>query len=97
MRPYNTTEEMENYIASNEYKSDKKHPGVCMAIEQIKDPQNPNNYTFKLHYPDKNFDPLKKLHYSQGIPDQSNPPWSPFDSSPDLLSYTRYNHNGLNF
>jgi len=43
--------------------------GVCMAIEHVQDPENPNNYTFKLHYPDKAIDRSVR-HYAMGVPDQ---------------------------
>ena len=58
---------MDEYISSPEYKSDNRHHGVCMGIEQIVDPDNPHNYTFKLHYPDQPVGRSSR-HYEQGVP-----------------------------
>ena len=88
---YASQAELEEYISSPEYKSDKKHSGICMGIEHIQDPDNPKNFTFKLYYPDQ---PIGRSvrHYEQAIPLQSNPVWSPFISSPNYLAYAHYQH-----
>ena len=91
---YSSAEEMDDYIASKEYKSSKDYEGVCVGIEQIINEDQPNNYTFVLHYPDKAFDRSEK-QYSKGVPDQEQEVWTPFASAPDFLSALRYQHNGF--
>lgn len=95
---FTTTKDLEDYISDPLYKSDVNHTGVCMAIEHVVDKQHPNKYTFKVHYPDKNYDgPLNKMHWAMALPDQNKPVWSAYDSDPDLLSFLRYTHNGYSY
>ena len=94
---YNSTEEFEAYIASPDYKSDRKHTGVCWGVQHyVDDDTAPNNYTLSLHFPDKKLG-VKLVSYNQGVPDQSNPAWLPFTAAPDLYSYFRYQHQGFSF
>ena len=67
---YDSAEEMDEYIASPIYKVNSTKPGVCVGIERIYDEDQPNNYTFILHYPDQAFDRSTR-EYSKGVPDQS--------------------------
>ena len=61
-----------------------------MAIEHVVEKQHPNKYTFKVHYPDKNYDgPLNKMHWAMALPDQNKPVWSAYAGDPDLLSFLR--------
>lgn len=89
-------QEFNDYIESPDYMVGN-NKGVCFAIEFfVQDEAQPHNYTFKIHFPDKKIG-LSELSYAQGIPNQKNPVWSPYASTPDLISYLRYQHNGLNF
>jgi len=88
---------MNDYISSPDYQSDGKHQGICFGIEQHVDENTAdNNYTVSLHFPDMKIG-LSQKGYSQGIPNLKNPVWLPYTSAPDLLSFTRYQHNGLAF
>ena len=51
---YNSTEEFDAYIASPDYKSDRKHTGVCFGVQHYFDDDTAaNNYTFSFHWPDQ--------------------------------------------
>ena len=95
-KTYNFTsvQDFNDYIESPDYMTGSIK-GVCFAIEFFEDVAN-KNYTFKLHFPDKKIG-ISKFSYAQGVPNQSNAVWQPFLSTPDLLSYLRYQHNGFNF
>ena len=81
---------MDEYISSPEYKTSRRqNSGICVGIEHHQNPDQPNNYTFSLHYPDK---PIGRssYHWEMAIPDQNNQVWSPYSNSPDLESLYRY-------
>lgn len=92
-KSYKDAAELDAYIASAEYKTDKENPGVCMGIEHHVNEDQPNNYTFSFHFPDQSFGTLS-FKPSMAIPNQQNDVWSPYASAPDLESYYRYQHNG---
>ena len=48
-----------------------------------------NNYTFSFHFPDKSVSISKfvKNPYSQAIPNQENPVWSPYTAQPNTHAY----------
>ena len=55
---YETVEELEEYIASPDYKADTDHKGVCFGIQHYVDHDVPDgelshNYTFDFFFPDQ--------------------------------------------
>lgn len=99
-KPYyfDTVEDFNAYIQATDYKVKENgeiKQGVCMALEDQTDPMYPHKHNFVIHMPDKAFKSPKG--FSKAIPDQSNSVWSPYISKPDLMSYARYQHNGMAF
>ena len=87
---YETVEEMNEYITSDKYKTSDEYTGVCYAIQHHIDEENPNNYTFSLHFSDQSYGGFFSSRLSTAIPNQSKPVWNAYTSSPDILSYYRY-------
>ena len=98
MQYFDSQQDLDDYISAPDYLATDDTKGVCFGLQLFDPPENaPNNYTFSLHFPDKVIDKFSAIGYSAGIPNQQNPVYSPFASTPDLLSYFRYQHNGFEF
>ncbi len=94
---YNSTAQFEEYIASPEYKTSKKNPGVCFGVQHYMDEDTKaNNYTLSLHFPDKKVGKAR-IPYNMGVPDQNNPVWLPWIATPDIYAYFLYQHQGFSF
>jgi len=43
---------MNDYISSPDYKTSGKNKGICIGFQHHVDPNDPNNYTVSIHFPD---------------------------------------------
>ena len=89
-RHYNSLEELNDYIKSDEYDSDYiNYPGVCFGISYLK---KDNKYTFKMHY---FASPFTQTDFYPNIPSTTIDNIDPFRIQPDFDSYEKYLYRGF--
>ena len=84
---YKSLEELNDYILSDKYNTDKENRAICFGISYIK---TDNKYTFKMHY----FTSLFQK-YTPSIPSTSIENLDPFRTQPDFESYEKYMLKGF--
>ena len=90
LRYYNSLEELNDYISSDEYGTDDvDYPAICFGISYLK--QN-NKYIFKMHY---FATPFTTKEFKASIPSTTIDNLDPFRIQPDFDSYKKYLSRGF--
>ena len=87
-RYYSTLKELNDYIESDKYGTNRKlYPEVCFGLSYS---NSTNKYTIKLH-----FFASPYSYYFPQIPSTTQPSLDPFATQPDLRSYYKYAFQGF--
>jgi hypothetical protein len=87
---FKNEEEMNNYIKSDKYGENEDNPLICFGISFSQDKVN-HNYNYSLHYfENSGFDAAEDVPKSFYLKDS-------FQSSPDFVSYSKYQYNGYSY
>ena len=87
---FKNEEEMNEYIKSNNYGENEDNPLICFGISFSQDKVN-HNYNYSLHYfENSDYDAAEDVPKSFYLKDS-------LQSSPDFVSYSKYQYNGYSY